>query len=127
VAQRHTLASVAERHKLASVAQRHTLASVAGRHTLARQGDMYTHDVAIAGSGLAGLRAAMELVGQLDVAVVTKANPSRSAHFRADFPTRDDVNWLQHALAFRGADGGHELRYKPVTIARFQPEERNYL
>ena len=52
---------------------------------------------------------------------------SRGAHFRTDFPTRDDVNWLQHTLAFRTADGGHELRYKPVTIARFQPEERNYL
>jgi succinate dehydrogenase / fumarate reductase flavoprotein subunit len=51
---------------------------------------------------------------------------SRGAHFRTDFPTRDDVNWLQHTLAFRTADGGHELRYKPVTITRFQPEERKY-
>ena len=51
---------------------------------------------------------------------------SRGAHFRTDFPTRDDVNWLQHTLAFRTDDGGHELRYKPVTITRFQPEERKY-
>jgi succinate dehydrogenase / fumarate reductase flavoprotein subunit len=51
---------------------------------------------------------------------------SRGAHFRTDFPARDDVNWLQHTLAFRSDDGGHELRYKPVTITRFQPEERKY-
>jgi len=51
---------------------------------------------------------------------------SRGAHFRTDFPTRDDVNWLKHTLAFRTDDGGHELRYKPVTITRFQPEERKY-
>ncbi|MDH3519278.1 MAG: FAD-binding protein [Myxococcales bacterium] len=51
---------------------------------------------------------------------------SRGAHFRTDFPTRDDANWLKHTLAFRTDDGGHELRYKPVTITRFQPEERKY-
>ena len=51
---------------------------------------------------------------------------SRGAHFRTDFPTRDDENWLVHTLAFRTDDGGHELRYKPVTITRFQPEERKY-
>jgi len=51
---------------------------------------------------------------------------SRGAHFRTDFPKRDDVDWLKHTLAFRTDDGGHELRYKPVTITRFQPEERKY-
>ena len=39
---------------------------------------MYEHDIVIVGSGLAGLRAAMELVGHLDVAVITKVYPSRS-------------------------------------------------
>ena len=51
---------------------------------------------------------------------------SRGAHFRTDFPKRNDVDWLKHTLAFRTDDGGHELRYKPVTITRFQPEERKY-
>ena len=51
---------------------------------------------------------------------------SRGAHFRTDHPTRDDQNWLKHTLAFRTEDGGHELRYKPVKITRFQPEERKY-
>jgi succinate dehydrogenase / fumarate reductase flavoprotein subunit len=51
---------------------------------------------------------------------------SRGAHFRTDHPTRDDQNWLKHTLAFRTEDGGHELRYKPAKITRFQPEERKY-
>ena len=51
---------------------------------------------------------------------------SRGAHFRNDFPTRDDVNWMKHTMAFRTEDGGHELRYKPVRVTRFQPEERKY-
>lgn len=39
---------------------------------------MIKHDVVIVGSGLAGLSAALELVGRLDVAVITKVYPSRS-------------------------------------------------
>ena len=39
---------------------------------------MYSHDVVIVGSGLAGLRAALELAGNLDVAIVSKLYPSRS-------------------------------------------------
>ena len=48
---------------------------------------MYSHDVVFVGSGLVGLRATMELVGHPGVAVVTKADPSHSARFRAAFET----------------------------------------
>jgi succinate dehydrogenase / fumarate reductase flavoprotein subunit len=50
----------------------------------------------------------------------------RGAHYRTDHAKRDDQNWLKHTMAFRTEDGGHELRYKPVKITRFQPEERKY-
>jgi succinate dehydrogenase / fumarate reductase flavoprotein subunit len=50
---------------------------------------------------------------------------SRGAHSREDFPKRDDRNWLRHSLAFRRGEEV-ELRYKPVTITRFEPEERKY-
>ena len=50
---------------------------------------------------------------------------SRGAHSREDFPKRDDTNWLKHTLAF-WRDGALELTYKPVTITRFQPQERRY-
>ncbi len=51
---------------------------------------------------------------------------SRGAHFREDFPQRDDQNWLKHTLAYRTAGGSVELKYKPVTITRFQRKERKY-
>ena len=51
---------------------------------------------------------------------------SRGAHARTDHPTRDDVDWLKHTLAYRTADGSIQLKYKPVVITKHQPEERKY-
>jgi succinate dehydrogenase / fumarate reductase flavoprotein subunit len=50
---------------------------------------------------------------------------SRGAHYREDFPERDDKNWLKHTFAFKEGDS-IEFRYRPVKITRFQPEERKY-
>jgi succinate dehydrogenase / fumarate reductase flavoprotein subunit len=53
---------------------------------------------------------------------------SRGAHDRADFPKRDDVNWLKHSLWFRAGD---RLEYKPVhlkplSVESFEPKARVY-
>jgi succinate dehydrogenase / fumarate reductase flavoprotein subunit len=50
---------------------------------------------------------------------------SRGAHFREDFPQRDDRSWLKHTLVQK-TDRGPLVSYKPVTITRFQPEARVY-
>ncbi len=50
---------------------------------------------------------------------------SRGAHFREDFPKRDDANFLKHSLAYLGPNG-IEISYKPVKITKFQPMERKY-
>jgi succinate dehydrogenase / fumarate reductase flavoprotein subunit len=50
---------------------------------------------------------------------------SRGAHSRDDHPERDDVHFLAHTLAYRG-EAGPSLRYKPVTITRFEPKPRTY-
>jgi succinate dehydrogenase / fumarate reductase flavoprotein subunit len=51
---------------------------------------------------------------------------SRGAHFREDFPKRDDANWLRHTLAWRTPAGEVKLDHKPVTITRYEPTERKY-
>lgn len=50
---------------------------------------------------------------------------SRGAHYREDYPKRDDENWLKHTFAFQ-TEKGISFKYKPVTITRFKPEERKY-
>lgn len=51
---------------------------------------------------------------------------SRGAHFRRDFPTRNDENWLKHTIARYGNDGNPEISFKEVVITRYQPMERKY-
>jgi len=50
---------------------------------------------------------------------------SRGAHFREDYPERDDQNWLKHTLVEKTATGPR-LSSKPVTITRFKPQPRVY-
>ena len=72
----------------------------------------------------------VELGGMIDLAeaLVESAlarQESRGAHSREDFPKRDDPHWLKHTLAYQ-TPRGIELRYKPVTITKFEPKERKY-
>ncbi len=50
---------------------------------------------------------------------------SRGAHYRTDYPKRDDENWLKHTLAWKTPEGVR-FDYKPVVITKFQPQERKY-
>ncbi|MFA5794484.1 MAG: FAD-binding protein [Candidatus Brocadiia bacterium] len=72
----------------------------------------------------------LDLVANVDVAeVVVKGalerKESRGSHSRRDFLKRDDVNFLKHTLAYYKMDGP-EIKYKPVTITKYQPQERKY-
>ncbi|WP_456456027.1 FAD-dependent oxidoreductase [Thermovibrio sp.] len=51
---------------------------------------------------------------------------SRGAHFRKDYPRRDDENFLKHSVIKRKEDGELSLSWKPVVITKFKPEERKY-
>jgi succinate dehydrogenase / fumarate reductase flavoprotein subunit len=52
---------------------------------------------------------------------------SRGAHFRTDFPKRDDAQWLKHTLAWR-RDGKIVLDFSKgvVIYPQYQPQERKY-
>jgi succinate dehydrogenase / fumarate reductase flavoprotein subunit len=51
---------------------------------------------------------------------------SRGAQFRLDYPERNDAEWLKHInLSLDGQDGP-KVSYSPVTITRYQPQERTY-
>lgn len=50
---------------------------------------------------------------------------SRGAHFRTDFPTRDDANWLAHTYAQHSTDGPI-LTHGPVSITKYPPAARGY-
>ena len=51
---------------------------------------------------------------------------SRGAHFRDDYPSRDDDNWLKHTLAYRQDDGSIRMDHKPVKMGPYVPMERKY-
>jgi len=75
--------------------------------------------------------AAIELGYMLDVAetIVVGAlerKESRGAQWRIDFPGRNDEQWLKHIdISLDGGDAPL-VSYSPVTITRWQPEERTY-
>jgi succinate dehydrogenase / fumarate reductase flavoprotein subunit len=50
---------------------------------------------------------------------------SRGAHFRTDFPSRDDLNFLNHTLAYYTKEGP-KMAWHPVTFLRYTPMERRY-
>ncbi|MDO5661858.1 MAG: succinate dehydrogenase flavoprotein subunit [Brachybacterium sp.] len=81
---------------------------------------------------------AVELGFLLDLAeVVTlgalERKESRGGHFREDYDTRDDANFLWHTMVYKTREGeegqdGTDLRLgtKPVVITRYEPKERTF-
>jgi succinate dehydrogenase / fumarate reductase flavoprotein subunit len=84
------------------------------------------------------LMEAVELGFLLDLAEIVALGAlhrkeSRGGHFREDFDKRDDVNFLEHTMAYRtlpgeeGAEGTSiRLGTKPVVITRYEPKERTF-
>ncbi len=76
------------------------------------------------------LQEALELSNMLRLAecIVFSAlmrRESRGAHFRSDYPERDDKEWLMHTLVNESASG-LQTSYKPVIVTKFTPQKRRY-
>ena len=77
------------------------------------------------------LQEAIELGHMLDYSlfIVESAlarKESRGAHYREDFTTRDDENFMKHTMAYMDAEGNITLDYMAVTPGKFEPQERSY-
>jgi succinate dehydrogenase / fumarate reductase flavoprotein subunit len=76
---------------------------------------------------------ALELDNMVETAVASLVSAearkeSRGSHDRADYPKRDDANWIKHTLWYKE---GNRLEYKPVhskpqTVQPFEPKARVY-
>ncbi len=76
------------------------------------------------------LEEALEFENMLKLAEVIvysalQREESRGAHYRNDFPARNDEAWLKHTLVFP-TPIGLEVQHKPVVVTRFEPKARVY-
>jgi succinate dehydrogenase / fumarate reductase, flavoprotein subunit len=77
------------------------------------------------------LQEAIELGHMLDYSafIVESALPrkeSRGAHYREDFESRDDENFLKHTMAYMDANGDISLEYMDVVLGKHELKARNY-
>jgi len=52
-------------------------------------------------------------------------NESRGAHYKPDFPERDDANWLKTTRA-KWVNNDIQLTYEPVDVSLIKPRPRRY-
>jgi succinate dehydrogenase / fumarate reductase flavoprotein subunit len=76
------------------------------------------------------LQEAFELGNMLRVAEIIvysalQRHESRGAHFRSDYPERNDDEWLKHTFV-NETPTGLKTCYKSVVIGKFIPQKRSY-
>jgi succinate dehydrogenase / fumarate reductase flavoprotein subunit len=77
------------------------------------------------------LQEAIELGHMIDYSafIVESAiarNESRGAHYREDYESRDDENFLKHTMAYMDKDGNIKLDYMDVVLGKHELKARTY-
>jgi succinate dehydrogenase / fumarate reductase, flavoprotein subunit len=99
-----------------------SLAERYGRVIVDDKGEIFNNDLTQA----LELGFMLELAQCMVVAGLARRE-SRGAHARPhDYPDRDDENFLKHTMTTLDAQGKVQLDWKPVTMTKWQPQERTY-
>jgi succinate dehydrogenase / fumarate reductase flavoprotein subunit len=77
------------------------------------------------------LQRAFEAEGMIHLAEVIAygaylRQESRGAHFRTDFPKREDENWLKHTMAYYNGTNQPRIDHKEVILGLWEVVERKY-
>jgi succinate dehydrogenase / fumarate reductase, flavoprotein subunit len=70
------------------------------------------------------LRNMMELARVITIGALNR-NESRGAHYKPEFPNRDDENWLKTTIATYSKNGPI-FTYEPVDLSFIKPRQRRY-
>ncbi len=70
-------------------------------------------------------RAMLELALAMTKSALIR-NESRGAHFKPEYPKRDDANWLKTTIATYKKNEP-EITYKKVNVSYLEPSERDYV
>jgi succinate dehydrogenase / fumarate reductase flavoprotein subunit len=67
----------------------------------------------------------MLILARVITAGALQRNESRGAHYKPDFPNRDDANWLKTTRA-KWVNGEIQITYEAVDVSQIPPRARRY-